>query len=968
MDLNAGEWQSMVHFAAIDYLWGKAGLNIRGVLQWAPLQTHLLDTGHVAQLLLEQWVPSSLLKQMANQSGLSVDEFRSLIAFIAGVHDVGKATPAFQAKPLREKSTGHLQARMELAKIVGRSLQLTRQECMQLPHNISGHFIVRRWLRSRFNWSMNASNSLGIIISGHHGITPIRQPIGNVADTPHLLGDGIWQKMQEYLLDECAKEFGITKLIEREILLSPNAQVFVSGLVVLSDWIASDTKYFRLVDDGAALDKNLDHNARAMKALADIRLPNPWEPARSTESLDERLVTGFGLPHGAVANSTQIALDHVVDSLNAPELVILEAPTGSGKTEAALLAAHKIAAKLKLAGITFALPTQATTNAMYTRIFDWLVRLSELGEKPIGDIQLIHGKADLNNAFQSVRFSNELADVHDEDSTWHPVILGASELVRNQWSDRSKLRLLSNVTVCTIDQILMASLKTRHNVLRHVGLSRKVLVVDEVHAADTFMRQYLLRTLEWAGANGIPVICLSATLPSTIRDDLLESYQRGKQRTKTTGSENTELKARNHENQPKNDGVSRSASCYPLVSFTSGYFASKQPFDFLEVARKVDLELADLGLEELSEKIQQLSDSGGRILVIRNTVRSAIETFDALEAAFPGEVTLGHSRFIGAHRIANDAALLEQFGKGDTVDPSVRQIIVATQIAEQSLDIDCDVLFTDIAPMDALLQRIGRLHRHNTRVRPQRFTRARCFILGFKGSLETAPEILGGSARVYDPYLLLKTALEILRVQELGGEIQIPDGVSSLIERTYVEDIAIPAAWVSAMSEADSNFERMEESRRTRALQNCVAAPYADDVIWGFSAGPVDRAGEERVAAQVRDAQESIEVILLNRVDQTLSLIHPEPGIDPRLDQYYVPTDDQLEWLRRSTIRIPGYVLPGESLAEFPQQLENLLIPEWQSSPELKDELFLTIDPVEGTRLGKYLLTYDPQRGLEITT
>lgn len=941
---------------------------MRGVLQWAPLNTHLYDTGYVARQLLDEWIPQTLLANLAKQSTVTVDELKSLMTFVASVHDIGKATPAFQAKPLRETSTKHLQARMELSRYVGDSLRLTRDECAQLPHNISGHFIVRRWLRSNFGWTMEAANSLGIIVSGHHGLTPIRKSIGSVEDNPHLFGEGIWREMQEQLLAECAEEFRVNDLLGREILLSPSAQVFMSGLVVVADWIASDVKYFKLVEDGAALDNNLNHEERARHALAEIRLPNPWAPEPSLATLDERLVQGFDLPQEALANSTQTALDSVVDLLESPELVILEAPTGSGKTEAALLAAYKFASKLQLAGITFALPTQATTNAMYSRIFDWLVKLAEHDEKLIGDIQLIHGKSDLNEAFQSIKFNDDVVDVHDDEEDGRKTRQGAQELVRNQWASRSKLRLLSNVTVCTIDQILLASLKSKHNVLRHIGLARKVLVIDEVHAADTFMRQYLLRTLEWAGAIGVPVICLSATLPSSSRQELLDAYQLGKKLPKIARAERTQsLRQVAGELNPvlKSSG---SEPRYPLISFTRGQQTHSEEFEFLEEPREVELRILDLGLKELCAEIASATEEGGRVLVIRNTVRSAIETFDALDEFFPGQVTLSHSRFIAAHRMLNDASLLNKFGKSAAVDVGVKQIIVSTQVAEQSLDIDCDVLFTDIAPMDTLLQRIGRLHRHSSRVRPENFVRARCFVLGFKGTLECEPEVLGGSSIVYDPYLLLKTGLEILGLEPSGSIIRIPNDVSTLIENTYVIERPMPFHWELAVSEARGKFKRMEESRRVRAIQNCIVAPSAAEVIWGFSAGPLDRAGEERVAAQVRDAQESIEVILLNRTDQELSLVHPTPGIEPELNEYYVPTKDQINWLRRSTIRIPGYVLPGDSLAEFPQQLENLRIEEWQIAPELKDELFLTIDPESGTQLGKFLLTYDPQRGLEITT
>lgn len=952
-------------------LWGKAGVNRFNELTWSPLYIHLLDTAHVADQLVQQWIPESVFTKIAADCQLSPSDFSVIIAFLAGIHDLGKATPAFQSKPLREARTTHLRARFLLSKTHPDAATLTAHECAQLPHNLASHILLRRWLEKRYQWSVSSCNAFATPLSAHHGI--FASSAFDFSTQEYLIGGPEWMSLQNDLIDLVASKFDPSEILKHEFILSPPAQVFATSIIIVADWIASDVSLFNLYRDGEVEIGDLDFTKRATSALERIDLPMPWEPSATGLSIDERLRERFDFPTHAKANATQATLNELCESNQEPELYIVESPTGVGKTEAALLAAETLAHKFGMAGVTFALPTQATTDAMFTRVQKWIGGMANSEATQNGlDVQLSHGKARFNDLFEKVPYGTDVFDVHDSHAEDEPSI------TRNLWSSRPKLALLANFTVATIDQVLVAALRTRHNVLRHVGLLRKVLIVDEVHAADTFMRQYLLKVLEWAGSYGIPVICLSATLPSSIRQQLLAAYNTGKSVSPCKPADEPldrlacllarsampKLGASGEPNAPKLPAPTQHP--YPGISFTTkGSIKSVEILENIE-PRVFKIELADLTISEIVAKLGQLLSDGGRALIIRNTVGLAVETYRAIDAHFPNEVILSHSRFTTAHRNQNDSVLLQQLGKTARDLSGERKIVVSTQVAEQSLDIDADVLFTDIAPSDLLLQRLGRLHRHGSRARPTKLARPHCFILGVQASTDQGPLISKNNSRIYDESLLLNTA-SILSVNNQAPQIRVPQQVQELVEQTYDRCPSVASeVWSERLSEARDRFQFNEEQRARRAQQAAIPSCTSTQNLWGFSSTQNDSRTEEKVVAQVRDMQESIEAIIIFSSDGGYRLAYPPPGVESELSLDTVPSSDQARWLARSTVRIPGYVVGEATLTAFPNQLENFYPEAWQVSPDLRNQLFLVLRQDSDTKLGEYYVKYTRELGLEL--
>ncbi len=365
---------------------------------------------------------------------------------------------------------------------------------------------------------------------------------------------------------------------------------------------------------------------------------------------------------------------------------------GEGKTEAALVAAELLARRFGAHGVFVGLPTQATTDAMFNRVKKWLAEV-----QPGAALGLSHGKSVVNAEYAGLE-------------RWHAtevgVDCGCDVYSPSQWFTGRKRLLLSPHVVGTIDNILLAGAQVKHVALHHLAFAQKVVVLDEVHAADIYMSEFLERALEWLGASQVPVVLLSATLPASIRQRLIRAYTG---QTHDVGNGYPQITI---------------ANSTTTTIYTPAATATKTiQFEVLDEPGLGAWDTTSAGNSVAALLNERLSD-GGCALIIRNTVGRAQTLYARLQAAFPDDqVLLLHSRFTAGDRAAHTEELLGLLG--DTSKGAIRPhrvIVVATQVAEQSLDIDADLLVTDLCPIDLLLQRAGRLHRHtaNDPLRPAR--------------------------------------------------------------------------------------------------------------------------------------------------------------------------------------------------------------------------------------------------------
>ncbi|WP_368680425.1 CRISPR-associated helicase Cas3' (plasmid) [Rhodococcus opacus] len=310
----------------------------------------------------------------------------------------------------------------------------------------------------------------------------------------------------------------------------------------------------------------------------------------------------------------------------------------------------------------------------------------------------------------------------------------------------------------------------KHVVLRHLAFANKVVIIDEVHAADVYMREYLKRALEWLGSYRVPVILLSATLPSEQRVALATAYQSGEQA---------------YGNLVGDIG-------YPVITVCQP--SGVQTIDVEDTSAPTVVEISQLRDDEdaLVDLLSELLAEGGCAGVVRNTVGRAQETARLLSARFPGEVTLVHSRFLAQHRSDLEADLVEQLGPQGS--RPARRIVVGTPVIEQSLDIDFDVMISDLAPIDLLFQRMGRLHRHCSTFRPERVREPRFFVTGVVDWASEPPEPITASSRIYSDVLLIRT-LAVLRDYWAGGTVELPRDIAELVQLAYGENVPIPETW-----------------------------------------------------------------------------------------------------------------------------------------------------------------------------
>lgn len=477
-----------------------------------------------------------------------------------------------------------------------------------------------------------------------------------------------------------------------------------------------------------------------------------FTPPRLAPGLSFREIFGFD------ARPIQRGL---IEAASRPGVYILEAPMGIGKTEAALYAAYALVSAGAARGIYFALPTQLTSNRIHERLERFLGKVLE-PDSPHRAALLLHGNAWLQE-----------------------FDLGADAAPGFSWFNSTKRGLLAPFAVGTIDQALMASMNVKHGFVRAFGIAGKVVILDEVHSYDAYTGTILDRLVAELRRLRCTVIILSATLTGERRSALLGTEQSAK-------------------------------AAYPLISALPA--AAREPLEIAPetpAGNEVTIRQT-LDIDEAMDEALDRAGCGQQVLWIENTVTEAQEAFKLLAARTDGmaiECGLLHSRFIHRDRQALEGEWVTRYGAdGATARRERGRILVGTQVLEQSLDIDADFLVTRLCPTDMLLQRIGRLWRHSFHQRP---AGARCeaWIVSaeFEKAEQNPGEAFGKSAKVYSPYVLLRTLQAWSGVETLS----LPGDIHGLLERTYE---ARPESETMAKHKAD--LQKRKETLERFALQS----------------------------------------------------------------------------------------------------------------------------------------------------
>ncbi|ORI17031.1 CRISPR-associated helicase/endonuclease Cas3 [Rhodococcus sp. 1168] len=876
------------------------------------LVRHSEDAAAIAAHLWDDWLPLSTKAFLAN--GASDRETRSLAKWLAGTHDVGKLSPAFAVQvPV-------LAGRMRDAGLKMRSEILFRSE---VPHSLVSHRAIRGYFEAR-GWTRDVATSYAVVAGGHHGVPPVRAQLIKDEMQRHY-GGTEWGETREELIGHIGRLTGADEFYDAWSMrpLSPQQQVLWTGFVIVADWIAS-SDYF-------ALGHRAESVEEAARAWDQLDLPPPWH-STPPATIDELMLDRFELPSGSEPNPIQRAVVDVVRNMAEPGLVIVEATMGTGKTEAALAAAEYIAQKFGQGGVLVALPTMATSNAMFRRVKQWI---EHQDPEAVSSLTLAHGKASLEDSYRGLMRRSGFTDIGRD-----VVVDGRAsrtEVIAHHWFSGRKKALLAEFAVGTIDQLLFAGLKARHLALRHLALVNKVVIVDEVHAADVYMMQYLIRVLEWLGAYHVPVLLLSATLPADQRISLVQAYENGR-------------------GWAGDDTVLGGDIGYPSVTVVDGFRRIVQ-VETVTPPVVVGIERLDDDIEKLAARLQRELSDGGCVGIVRNTVRRAQETARALAECFPDAVILLHSRFVAQHRADLERQLVSELGRSGK-RPYLR-IVVGTQVIEQSLDIDFDLMVSDLAPIDLLFQRIGRLHRHS-RGRPAHMSIPRLLITGVEDWSVEVPQAVAQSRGIYGDLHLMR-ALAVLSSRDV---VVLPADIATMVQAAYDQNFDWSQGWAEAGAAAESAFCKKVAELESRASTWRIWQPLENPTLIDWLKQNAGEVGDARGQAKVRDTEEGIDVLLTRSVGGEVYLLDQCGG--GTVSTAFPPEDSLARRVLTSSVKLPREFTHPGIVDKTIDLLERRMYEGWQESKWLAGELVIELNSELKATLLDFEIHYDPVEGLVV--
>lgn len=695
--------------------------------------------------------------------------------FLLSLHDIGKFARAFQTKAPHAWPGDVLGPQGAVPadpghEVTGLHLLLNRPIATVLDGVFPG------WLHAARLVVMRA-------LCGHHG-RPRSEP--HPPPLPSQLGEAERAAALAFVQDMLAL-FRPEPMERRRGDALQRLGWRLAGLATLADWIGSSARFpyapvSALADLAAYL---AAARARARGAIAAFGLA----PARAAPATGMAgLFDGFApTPLQAWAEAAPLG--------DGPVLAVIEDMTGAGKTEAALVLAHRLMAAGRVDGLFLALPTMATAGAMHARLKACWLRLFLPGERP--NLVLAHGRAALDPRFVPAPRDADLPPA--EEAGEEP----AGAQCAAWLADDRRRALLAQVGVGTVDQALLAVLPVRHATLRQRGLARKVLVVDEAHAFDPWMREEMLALLRFHAAMGSSAIILSATLTQGVRQAMVDAFRSG------LGAPPAPL----------------TNNAYPLTTLAGAAGATETPCGARPGLARVTPVRRLPSSAAAQVAIAAAAARGAAVAWVRNSVDEAIAAHAALLAAGVPAL-LFHARFAMVDRLAIEAEVLRRFGK-DSQPADRAMVVVATQVIEQSLDLDFDLLVSDLAPADLLIQRAGRLWRHRDRAaRP--LPTPEMLLLSPEPREDAGADWLRehrGTAAVYrDPALLWRSARAVL-----AGGIAAPEGLRGLIEAAAAGPA--PAALQPAEARAIGAGEGAAGIARQNALR--FEAGYAPDAgLW----------------------------------------------------------------------------------------------------------------------------------------
>ena len=774
----------------------------------------------------------------------------------AAAHDLGKLTPGFQLKAPSWSFYDYLIKEVQHDNLAKNHATIGQAHLQELAR-INGNKYSGYWFVST---------------GGHHG----SYPAGFKSMYKGRLSEGgleqIFCDLREELLTSLIKTFGplpkcSAKGEEQRVHL-------LTGFTIFADWIGSNS-------EEEWFPYSLGFEKEAIRERARIVLQKLGFEAKPKTGLSFGQLFNPESPKDFTPRPLQKILLEAADS---PGLYIVEAPMGDGKTEAALAAAYKRWTQGDERGLYFALPTQLTSDKIHERIADFLS--NALGE---GAIQtLVHGNAWLKDDHVRTlqpRFKEDCGSPPENDHN------DTEEVMR--WYSGSRKGLIAPFGTGTIDQALLSILPAKFAALRYFALAGKVVVIDEVHSYDPYVSALVDRLIQFLLKAGSTVIILSATLTAKRRAGLVAA----------AGASET--------SHP---------TAYPLLTKVATgspeaehlYVDQKHPEKKIQLTHKVLDEKNEI---EYWREIAEQVEAGANVVVIRNTVALAQETYRIILSQLrsneeTNQTGLLHSRFPRWKRKENEELWTTLLGKDDSRRPK-GSLLVSTQILEQSVDIDADLLVTDLAPADLVLQRIGRLHRH-VRNRPAGFEQPICHILhpstDWSGEVKDVKAAITPHHYIYPPLTLWQASTELSKT----SEISLPRNIRGVLE-TCASKVPSPDSSEAIKKFYTDHLEIIRTQKGTADVRGIYNAAAIED-----KEGRETRYGIKPAAELILLKEKPVE-----RGDLVEIAFQQGPSIKFRKDEFSFPLAKALQL---NAVRIPAYLVRSQlSSSESPMWLKRHL-------------------------------------------
>lgn len=787
--------------------WGKAGRAREGVETVPhPLICHTIDTAAVAETLYSRLLGAACRAEVEEAFAPLGGDACTWVAFLCGLHDLGKLSPAFQA--LRADVTAKLLPDTASADVDRLHRRRMRGGRTDTSHGILTAYHFRRLLK---DWGADKDTALTLaqVLGGHHGSFFAATLMRNAGIAVFDNGGEQWAEWAEALVCRTAELMGLPDprtLPWSEVRIGTGAAVALAGMATVSDWIASGS-----VDrsNHAGVDVDMVEYVKLSRdrARAQVVGWSVWSPPEDVS---------FTRLFGERPRPLQLAIEHLIGSKSGPGVLVVEAPTGEGKTKAALQCVVGLVGQLGLAGFFVAMPTRATSNQVLEEVDELLLRLDSALS-----VKLLHGTAAeylANRHAQAARAEAIRAeDVGGDESD------GAQDQAVREWFTRLRA-LLAPFAVGTVDRVLQGGIRSRWAPVPLVGLANRVLVLDEVHGYDVYMSTILDRLLWWLGWFGVPVILLSATLPAVRREQLVHAWFAGARRCSPHEVELV-LPSAGYPRALWVDGRGRPEVVEAAASETN---ADRR----VALARLADEELVGWALQHAARGwgVAIIHNIHSRITHTLTALGEAVESLPEEERPTVMEIT---GQLPQKLRATREAELKSLFGRNGRRAPRTGCIVVGTQVLEQSLDLDFDIMASDPAPVDSLIQRAGRLHRF----RPtDRCTRPTFAIVGVTDR-KAGPKWPAYTTNIYHDLVLLRT-WALLRDR---SELRFPNDVPALVDAVYPEpDNAdgCPEGWQRRWDRAVARMRRAREDDKAMARDLFLPPPTREGALMDLTRHP----------------------------------------------------------------------------------------------------------------------------------